>query len=51
MVKTTLGAGWLLNDKLLFSDDPRKAARALYLNIKANVQSESDYFGSVGPII
>ena len=47
MVKTTLGPGWLLNDKVLFSSDlgdPHKAAKAFYLNIKANAQPESNHF-------
>ena len=48
MVKTTLGPGWLLNDKVLFSsvdlDDLHKAAKAFYFNIKTNAQPESDHF-------
>ena len=45
MVKTTLGAGWLLNDKVLFSsEDYRKAAAAFYFNIKATAPAESYRF-------
>ena len=45
MAKTTLGLGWLLNDKVLFSAlDHHQAARAFYLNIKANAQPESKHF-------
>lgn len=45
MVKTTLGAGWLLNDNVLFSsDDYHKAANAFYFNIKTNAQPESYHF-------
>ena len=45
MVKTTLGLGWLLNDKVLFSSlDYHQAAKAFYLNIKANAQPESFHF-------
>ena len=45
MVKTTLGLGWLLNDKVLFSsDDNYKAANAFYFNIKTNAQPESYHF-------
>jgi len=45
MVKTTLGEGWLLNDKVLFSsEDYRKAAAAFYFSIKATAPAESYYF-------
>ena len=47
MVKTTLGAGWLLNDKVLFSSDVHgnaQAAKAFYFNIKTNAQPESYHF-------
>ena len=45
MVKTTLGLGWLLNDEVLFSSlDYHQAAKAFYLNIKANAQPESYHF-------
>ena len=45
MVKTTLGLGWLLNDKVLFSsDDYCKAAKAFYFNIKTNAVPESYHF-------
>ena len=48
MVKTTLGPGWLLNDKVLFSSvdlgDLHKAAKAFYLNIKTNAKPESNHF-------
>ena len=45
MCKTTLGLGWLLNDKVLFSattfsDHHHKAARAFYFNIKATAEAE-----------
>ena len=45
MAKTTLGLGWLLNGKILFSsNDYHQAAKAFYLNIKANAQPESHHF-------
>ena len=45
MAKTTLGLGWLLNGKILFSsNDYHQAAKAFYLNIKANAQPESNHF-------
>ena len=45
MVKTTLGLGWLLNNKVLFSSDQAdQAANAFYLNIKKNAQPESSHF-------
>ena len=45
MVKSTLGLGWLLNDKVLFSsDESYKAANAFYFNIKTNAQPESSHF-------
>ena len=45
MVKTTLGLGWLLNDKVLFSsDDYHKAANAFYFNIQTNTQPGSHHF-------
>ena len=45
MVKTTLGAGWLLNDKVVFSSNEyHQASNAFYWNIKANADPESNYF-------
>ena len=45
MAKTTLGLGWLLNGKILFSsNDYHQAAKAFYLNIKTNAQPESNHF-------
>ena len=45
MAKTTLGHGWLLNDKVLFSSDNyHQAATAFYSNIKKNAEPESNYF-------
>ena len=47
MVKTTLGLGWLLNDKVLFSseiDDCHQVAKAFYFNIKTSADPESNYF-------
>ena len=45
MVKTTLGLGWLLNDKVLFSsDDCHQVAKAFYFNIKTSADPESNNF-------
>ena len=47
MVKTTLGLGCLLNDKVLFSSDVNgndQAAKAFYFTIKTNALPESSHF-------
>ena len=45
LAKTTLGLGWLLNERVFFlADDPHKAARAFFLNIKATAQPEGHHF-------
>lgn len=43
MVKTTLGPGWLLSDKVLFTSDEH-AVKAFILNIKTNAEAENDHF-------
>ena len=47
MVKTTLGVGWLLNSKLLFSD-VNKAAKAFCDNIRISAtRDDNDYNYSI----
>eukprot|EP00966_Prymnesium_polylepis_P023288 535914-Prymnesium_polylepis.1 len=43
MTKTTLGLGWLLNDKVLFSFEEYTQV-AKYFWLKTNAQPESNYF-------